>query len=118
VEQPEYPEPVLQAIKNNFEHKKNIFEQFVTFDENDKAFVPNKEVVHSDWTIEDAPAPPQLSDKILVYQTLPPSPAPAPPPPPPPPRCLPSEPLQRRGSGDSPAQHSPMRGTRREDSAP
>ena len=80
VEQPEYPEPVLQAIKNNFEHKKNIFEQFVTFDENDKAFVPNKEVVHSDWTIEDAPAPapPQLSDKILVYQTLPPSPAPAP----------------------------------------
>ena len=78
VEQPEYPEPVLQAIKNNFEHKKNIFEQFVTFDENDKAFIPNKEVVHSDWTIEDAPAPPQLSDKILVYQTLPPSPSPAP----------------------------------------
>ena len=69
VSQPTYSEPVLQAIQKNFEHKKNVFEQFVTFDENDKAFVPNKEVVNSDWSFDNAPLS-DLSDKILVYQTL------------------------------------------------
>ena len=77
VNQPTYPPPVLQAIQKNFEHKKNIFEQFVTFDETDKAFVPNKEVVNSDWSIDNTPKisyetdESSLSDKILVYQTLP-----------------------------------------------
>jgi len=67
--QPSYSKPVLQAIKKNFEHKKNIFEQFVTFDENDKAFIPNKEVVNSDWSFDSSPIS-DLSDKILVYQTI------------------------------------------------
>merc|ERR1711892_285374 len=50
VAQNQYPEPVLKAIQKNFEHKKNIFEQFVSFDEGDKAFIPNKEVYGSDWS--------------------------------------------------------------------
>merc|ERR1712029_1069179 len=79
VDHESYPQPVLQAIKKNFEHKKNIFQQFVTFDETDKAFIPNKEVVNSDWNLDvNTPAPPSLSDKILVYQTLSPVTSPAP----------------------------------------
>jgi len=69
IAQPSYSKPVLQAIKKNFEHKKNIFEQFVTFDENDKAFIPNKEVLNSDWSFDSSPIS-DLSDKILVYQTI------------------------------------------------
>jgi len=70
VPQNQYPEPVLKAIQKNFEHKKNIFEQFVSFDESDKAFIPNKEVYGSDWSRVN---PVNLSDKLLVYQTFPPS---------------------------------------------
>merc|ERR1719443_634888 len=70
VDHESYPQPVLQAIKKNFEHKKNIFEQFVTFDETDKAFIPNKEVVNSDWSLDTSGVVSDLSDKILVYQTL------------------------------------------------
>merc|ERR1712115_498156 len=70
VPQNQYPEPVLKAIQKNFEHKKNIFEQFVSFDEGDKAFVPNKEVYGSDWSRIN---PVNLSDKLLVYQTFAPS---------------------------------------------
>jgi len=95
VSQETYPQPVLMAIKKNFQHKKNIFEQFVTFDENDKAFIPNKEVVSSDWTV-DRPDISHTSDKILVYQTLPPSPAS--PPPTPTPRA---SQVGRRNSGQS-----------------
>jgi len=69
VPQNQYPEPVLKAIQKNFEHKKNIFEQFVSFEENDKAFVPNKEAYSSDWSR----GPISLSDKLLVYQTFPPT---------------------------------------------
>lgn len=65
-----YAPPVLMAIKKNFEHKKNIFEQFVTFNENDKAFIPNKEVVSSDWSVDSLHSL-DTEDKILVYQTLP-----------------------------------------------
>merc|ERR1719410_7939 len=78
VNQESYPQPVLQAIKKNFEHKKNIFEQFVTFDETDKAFIPNKEVVNSDWSLDTAGLVSDLSDKILVSQTLSPGAAGAP----------------------------------------
>jgi len=67
VPQNQYPEPVLKAIQKNFEHKKNIFEQFVSFDEGDKAFIPNKEVYGSDWSHVN---PVNLSDKLLVYQTF------------------------------------------------
>jgi len=70
VPQTQYPEPVLKAIQKNFEHKKNIFEQFVSFDESDKAFIPNKEVYGSDWSRVN---PVNLSDKLLVYQTFAPS---------------------------------------------
>jgi len=70
VAQDQYPEPVLKAIQKNFEHKKNIFEQFVSFDEGDKAFIPNKEVYGSDWSRVN---PAKLSDKLLVYQTFAPS---------------------------------------------
>merc|ERR1712115_635388 len=70
VPQNQYPEPVLKAIQKNFEHKMNIFEQFVSFDESDKAFIPNKEVYGSDWSRVN---PVNLSDKLLVYQTFPPS---------------------------------------------
>jgi len=70
VPQDQYPEPVLKAIQKNFEHKKNIFEQFVSFDEGDKAFIPNKEVYGSDWSRIN---PVNLSDKLLVYQTFAPS---------------------------------------------
>jgi len=70
VPQNQYPEPVLKAIQKNFEHKKNIFEQFVSFDEGDKAFIPNKEVYGSDWSRVN---PVNLSDKLLVYQTFAPS---------------------------------------------
>jgi len=70
VAQNQYPEPVLKAIQKNFEHKKNIFEQFVSFDEGDKAFIPNKEVYGSDWSRIN---PVNLSDKLLVYQTFAPS---------------------------------------------
>lgn len=70
VPQNQYPEPVLKAIQKNFEHKKNIFEQFVSFDEGDKAFVPNKEVYGSDWSRVN---PVNLSDKLLVYQTFAPT---------------------------------------------
>ena len=61
VSQETYPPPVLMAIKKNFQHKKNIFDQFVTFNENDKAFIPNKEVITSDWTVDD-------SDKIHCFR--------------------------------------------------
>ena len=99
VSQETYPPPVLMAIKKNFQHKKNIFDQFVTFNENDKAFIPNKEVITSDWTVDD-------SDKILVYQTLPPSSSSTlpPPPPPPSPPSPPSPPVSqaaRRHSGQT-----------------
>eukprot|EP00090_Calanus_glacialis_P034000 TRINITY_DN5668_c0_g1_i1.p1 TRINITY_DN5668_c0_g1~~TRINITY_DN5668_c0_g1_i1.p1 ORF type:complete len:978 (-),score=212.61 TRINITY_DN5668_c0_g1_i1:257-3190(-) len=70
VPQNQYPEPVLKAIQKNFEHKKNIFEQFVSFDEGDKAFIPNKEVYGSDWSRVN---PVNLSDKLLVYQTFAPT---------------------------------------------
>jgi len=74
IEQPTYPKPVLQAIQRDFQQKEKIFQQFVTFDETDKAFIPNKEAVNSDWNLDlniNSPAPPpSLSDKILVYQTL------------------------------------------------
>ena len=96
VSQETYPKPVLMAIKKNFEHKKNIFSQFVTFSENDKAFIPNKEVVSSDWAVDSLHSLPS-SDKILVYQTLPPSPS-TPPPPPPPAPVSPDQ-TQRRTSG-------------------
>lgn len=72
IEQPTYPKPVLQAIQRDFQQKEKIFQQFVTFDETDKAFIPNKEAVNSDWNLDlniNTPAP-SLSDKILVYQTL------------------------------------------------
>ena len=82
VPQDQYPEPVLKAIQKNFEHNKNIFEQFVSFDEGDKAFVPNKEVFSSDWSAQNRPGRPTplselspLADKVLVYQTFPPTPA-------------------------------------------
>ena len=79
IEQPTYPKPVLQAIQRDFQQKEKIFQQFVTFDETDKAFIPNKEVVNSDWNLDvNTPAPPSLSDKILVYQTLSPVTSPAP----------------------------------------
>jgi len=70
VPQTQYPEPVLKAIQKNFEHKKNIFEQFVSFDEGDKAFIPNKEVYDADWSRVN---PVNLSDKLLVYQTFAPT---------------------------------------------
>lgn len=69
---------VLQTIQKNFEQKKNIFDQFVTFTETDKQFLPNKEVFDSDWTLTGG-APSGLHDKQLVYQTLPPSPSTLPP---------------------------------------
>jgi len=94
VSQETYPQPVLRAIEKNFQHKKNIFEQFVTFDENDKAFIPNKEVVSSDWTVE-RPDISHTSDKILVYQTLPPSTGSPPPPP------APASQAGRRNSGQT-----------------
>ena len=96
VSQETYPKPVLMAIKKNFEHKKNIFSQFVTFSENDKAFIPNKEVVTSDWAVDSLHSLP-ASDKILVYQTLPPSPSTPPPPPPP----VSTDQNQRRTSGQT-----------------
>ena len=78
IEQPTYPKPVLQAIQRDFQQKEKIFQQFVTFDETDKAFVPNKEAVNSDWNLDLNTPPPALSDKILVYQTLSPESTPAP----------------------------------------
>jgi len=75
IEQPSYPKPVLQAIERDFKQKEKIFQQFVTFDETDKAFIPNKKVVNSDWNLDLNTPAPALSDKILVYQTLSPSPA-------------------------------------------
>ena len=59
----------------------------MTFDETDKAFIPNKEVVTSDWAVDSLHSLP-ASDKILVYQTLPPSPSTPPPPPSPRRRAL------------------------------
>ena len=96
VGQETYPKPVLMAIKKNFEHKKNIFSQFVTFSETDKALIPNKEVVSSDWAVEGLHSLP-TSDKILVYQTLPPSPST----PPPPPLAVSQDQNQRRTSGQT-----------------
>ena len=50
----------------------------MTFEETDKAFIPNKEAVNSDWNLDLNTPPPALSDKILVYQTLSPVTTPAP----------------------------------------
>ena len=46
------PNTVLHTIQKNFEQKKNIFEQFVAIDAGDTPFLPNAEVRHSDWRIE------------------------------------------------------------------
>jgi hypothetical protein len=45
----------LETIRKNFEQKKNIFEQFVSFGAQDKAFVPNSEVFTSDWSARADP---------------------------------------------------------------
>jgi hypothetical protein len=45
----------IETIRKNFEQKKNIFEQFVSFGAEDKAFVPNSEVFTSDWSARADP---------------------------------------------------------------
>jgi hypothetical protein len=45
----------IETIRKNFEQKKNIFEQFVSFGAQDKAFVPNSEVFTSDWSARADP---------------------------------------------------------------
>ena len=52
----------IETIRKNFEQKKNIFEQFVSFGAQDKAFVPNSEVFTSDWS---ARADPLAADKSV-----------------------------------------------------
>ena len=57
----------IETIRKNFEQKKNIFEQFVSFGAQDKAFVPNSEVFTSDWS---ARADPLAADKSVDSKSL------------------------------------------------
>ena len=46
---------VLRTLKQDFEQKKNIFAQFVVFDETDSPFLPASKVSTTDWTRIDTP---------------------------------------------------------------
>ena len=57
VPQSQLSSAVLKTLEQDFEQKKNIFQQFVNFGEADSPFLPNAEVYASDWR-----APPPIKD--------------------------------------------------------